>query len=480
MKKGLTKILSSVLVPLSLLTFTIPISTEVKPKTVQVAEEKSLKQRIDEIIKPYSKEIDFGIEIVSLKDDKIIYQYEENKKLIPASCLKLVTSFVALKELGPNYKFKTEFYTDEENVYVKGHGNPYLVSEQLWLIVKELHKKGIKEIKGDIIADDSYFDDKKHSPGWYEETDEEDASRAYNAPNGALSLNFNTITVHVRAGDKIKDKPTIILDPETSYAEVKNQAGTYQYYNQIRVVREEIDGKDVITVSGGIKLGEETVSMVNVSKPTEYFLTAFKEFLKNQGIEVKGELKIGLVPEKAKLILTHESKPLSLIVRDLCKYSSNFVADQIVKTLDAEINKKQGSLEGGVEVLKSYLNKLGLKDYELVDGSGYSQKNKVTAKLVTKILQEAYNDFEIFPEFIAAQPIAGKDGSLQDRMEWLEGKARAKTGLLNDSGVSSISGYAKMGDSIAAFSILMNSKEVTAWQMRGIQDRIIEKLINKK
>lgn len=472
MKKAARVICSAL--ALSMLTFApISISAETKPETVCVAKErKSLKRTIDAIVEPYSEKIDLGIKIISLKDSKALYQNNEDKKLMPASCLKLITSLVALKKLGPNSTFKTEFYKAGDDIYVKGYGNPYLVLEQLWLIAKELKHKGIKEINN-VIADDSYFDDKKYSPGWHEETNKEDKSKAYSAPSGALSLNFNTIIVHIKGGRK-GDKPTIILDPETEYAKIENQAKTYKNSN-IKVIREEADGKDVITVYGEIKQDEEKVSWVNISKPAEYFLTTFKDFLKKEGVNVKGSLKKGLVPEKAELVLTHESKPLSLIVRDLCKYSNNFVADQITKTLDAELNKKQGSLEGGVEIIKNYLNELGLKDFEIVDGSGYSIKNRVTPSLITKILEEAYKDFEIFPEFIAAQPIAGQDGTLQNRMS--DVKVRAKTGLLNDTGVSSISGYAKTkDDEIVAFSIIMYSKEIKAWQMQDIQDNIIKEL----
>lgn len=487
MKKSFAKGICSALA-LAMFTF-MPIATsiEAKQKIVQVQkmEKKNLKQTIDEILKPYTKKLNTGIEVVSLKDGKDLYQRNEDKQFMPASTVKLITAMVALKELGPNYKFKTEFYTKGEikdgvidgDLYVKGYGNPYMVSEQLWFIAKELHKKGIKEINGNIIADDSYFDSKKHSPGWYEETSRDDRSKAYSAPNGALSFNFNTIEVHVKSGEKALDEPIITLDPEVKYLEVINQAQTYPRYNNIEVLREKREGKDVIVIYGGIKLGKEKVSRVNVSEPAEYFMTVFKEFLKKEGVSVKGFLEKGFVTEQAELIFTHESKPLSSIIKDLCKYSNNFVADQIVKTLDAELNQKQGSLEGGVEILKNYLDRLGLKGHELVDGSGYSIKNKLTPNQVIKILEEAYSDFEIFPEFIAAQSIAGLDGSLQDRLNAISGEARAKTGTLGDTGVSNLSGYVKTKDNdVLAFSILMQSRDLKIWQMRDLQDEIIEKL----
>lgn len=486
----LAKIVGALMIPLAM-GLTAPSTTQsYPPPLTQVQESKSLQERIDEILAPYNTNIEVSIKVVSLKDGTTVYEKNPDKKLIPASNLKLITSLIALKKLGPNYKFKTEFYTDgkikegiiEGNLYVKGYGDPYLVSEQLWLIVKDLHNKGIKEIKGDIIADDTYFDKERNSPGWYEASGE-DLSRAYNAPNGALSLNFNTITVHVKAAEKIKEKPTAALDPDTKYARLINEAQTFKSYDTLTVLRENINSKDTITIHGGIAKGKEHVFLVNISKPDEYFLTVFKEFLEKEGIKVNGTLKSDITPKEAELILTHESKPLSLIIRDLCKYSTNFVADQLVKTLDAELNLKQGTNQGGVEIIKDYLDSLGLEDYEIVDGSGLSIKNKLTAELLTKILEKAYNDFEVFPEFITAQPLAGQDSTLQDRMYLLEKKVRAKTGLMINTRVSTISGYIQKGDEALAFAILMNgeaySKTVSTEDMKHLQDLIIEEIIKQ-
>ena len=139
----------------------------------------------------------YGIKIYSLDLGETLYEIRSKKLLIPASNSKILTTAAALKFLGSNYRFATRIYTDgilenetlKGNLYIKGSGDPKLVTEQLWLIVNELRNLPVKRIEGNIIADDTFFDNQKRIKTWAKNP----GAQAYEAPLGALSFNFNTV-----------------------------------------------------------------------------------------------------------------------------------------------------------------------------------------------------------------------------------------------------------------------------------------------
>ena len=159
----------------------------------------------------------YGVKIYSLDKKEVLYQANNDRLLIPASNMKLFTTAVALRELGPNYRFLTQLYSSGKvegdllkgDLYIKGFGDPQLVTEQMWRLVNGFRNLPIRKIEGDIIADETYFDDKLRIDSWKKNF----GARAYNAPIGALSLNFNTVTVYVSPGLKAGDKPVVVVDP---------------------------------------------------------------------------------------------------------------------------------------------------------------------------------------------------------------------------------------------------------------------------
>ena len=240
----------------------------------------------------------YGVKIYSLDRGETLYEIRSKQLFIPASNAKVLTTAVALKYLGSNYRFSTEFYTDgilenetlKGNLYIKGSGDPKLVTEQLWLIVNELRNLPINKIKGNIIADDSFFDNQKRIKTWIKNP----GAQAYEAPIGALSFNFNTVKVYVSPGEKVGDRPVIIIEPKNEYIKLENNAQTLRPGKRRRLIVNRVDKEDhdLITVSGGINIGQPRAHyFLNITNPTQYALSVFKSYIDLSGITFDGQLQ---------------------------------------------------------------------------------------------------------------------------------------------------------------------------------------------
>ncbi|MEE9258425.1 MAG: D-alanyl-D-alanine carboxypeptidase/D-alanyl-D-alanine-endopeptidase [Nitrospinaceae bacterium] len=432
---------------------------------------------------PCLKRKNFGIKIFSLNRQETLYEFKNDKLFTPASNLKLITTAAAVKNLGPGYRFHTRLFsagslegdTLHGDLYIKGYGDPKLVSEQMWLLTRKLRNLPLRKIEGDIIADDTYFDNLMRVKTWKKNP----GSQAYNAPLGALSFNFNTVTVHVMPGEKVGDQPVVIVDPDIDYIQVDNRAKTVRQGKRGRLIVNRVDREtfNEITVSGTIALGRPRAKyFLNITDPTRYTATVFKQFLEQAGIEVGGTVKTGVVPEGAEMLASHESEPLSLALQGLNKFSNNFVAEQILKAMAAERYGPPGTTEGGVRIIDEYMAGLGYApgQYRIVDGSGLSRQNRLSPDQIVGVLSRMRSDLGVYPEFITALGVMGLDGNVKDRMNGTDKaqKVRVKTGTLNF--VSALSGYFQsMDGEMFAFSILMNDLKCGNGRALKIQDRIV-------
>ena len=430
----------------------------------------------------------YGVKIYSLDRGETLYEIRSKRLFIPASNAKILTTAVALKYLGANYRFATRIYTDgilenetlKGNLYIKGSGDPKLVTEQLWLLVNELRNLPIKKIEGNIIADNSFFDDQKRIKTWIKNP----AAAAYEAPLGALSFNFNTIKVYVSPGQKVGDRPEIVVEPENEYIKLENSALTLRPRKRRRLIVNRVAkvDHDLITVAGGINLGRPRAQyFLNITDPTRYALSVFKSYIDLAGIKFDGQLQEGQIPNSATQLYVHEGEPLALALRGLNKFSNNFVAEQILKTIGGEHLGLPGSTQKGLSVFKEYMEELGYEpsQYSIYDGSGLSRQNRLSPAIIVDILRNVKDDLSVYPEFVAALGVMGVDGNVKKRMRKVanSNKARVKTGTLNF--VSALSGFfqSKEGE-LFAFSILMNDLKCSNGRVKKIQDQIIQKGLN--
>jgi D-alanyl-D-alanine carboxypeptidase/D-alanyl-D-alanine-endopeptidase (penicillin-binding protein 4) len=287
---------------------------------------------------------------------KILFAKNENTKLVPASILKLFTSMVALHYLGPSYRFSTEFYLDgESNLKIKGYGDPLLISEAVKKISRHLVAKlGTSDKLTDLILDSSYFSQPLVIPGITS------SPEPYDAPNGALCVNFNTVYFKRTKNGYISAEPQTPLLP-FAIKKIKSSK-----LNQGRIVFSHKE--DEITIYAG---------------------KIFQYFLKQNGIDFSGSINIGKVdPQTDRLILRYVSTfSLEQIISKLLEYSNNFTTNQLLITCGIKAHGTPGTLTKGVAAALSYAREvLNLEGLTIVEGSGISRRNRINASHMHKIL----------------------------------------------------------------------------------------------
>jgi len=405
-----------------------------------------------------------GVLVRSLDTGEVLFAHDPDALLNPASNVKLFTSAAALSRLGPDFRFETEFLLapgpavrGAPALHVRGKGDPTLVHERLWAIAGELAHAGLSRV-GDLVLDETWFDGEREGPGY----DQERGDRAYLAPTGALSLDFNAVAIHVAPGDRVGAPARVSLEPATEFFQVQNRAATTAEGTRRRVTvsSEPAGPRQRITVEGRLPLGSRAqVVYRKVDDPPQFLGATLRRYLELRGVKVAGRVRLGPVPEGARLVHVAESESLGEVVRRLNKHSNNFVAEQIVKALGAETEGAPGTWSKGIAAVEAFLAEAGLPrgSYLMKNGSGLNDANRFSARQTVRLLEEMWRRFPVMAEFVGALPVAARDGTIRWRMEGTDaaGRLRAKTGTL--TGVSSLSGYAESRDGEhLAFAILVN------------------------
>jgi D-alanyl-D-alanine carboxypeptidase/D-alanyl-D-alanine-endopeptidase (penicillin-binding protein 4) len=340
--------------------------------------------------------------LVTDADGRVLISKNETRPLIPASTLKIFTALVALHFLGPDFRFETEFYRDnDDNLTIKGYGDPGLVSEVLGEIARDLKPK-LGRVNN-IILDPSYFAQPLEIPGI------SSSSEPYDAPNGALCVNFNTVFFKKENGTYLSAEPQTPLLP---------------------IVLGRI-------TSSGLNEGRIVLSH-NENEITLYSGYLFEYFLRQAGIAATGNIAIGTVrPARDHLIHRHQS-PLTLsdTIARLLTFSNNYTTNQILIAAGVRRFGPPGTLEKGVQAAREYArNILQLDDIHISEGSGISRDNRITARDMQKVLDA----FAPYHTFMRSQ-----------------GRQFYKTGTLR--GISTRAGYVERPDgSLHRFVVLVNS-----------------------
>jgi D-alanyl-D-alanine carboxypeptidase/D-alanyl-D-alanine-endopeptidase (penicillin-binding protein 4) len=282
-----------------------------------------------------------------------IFAKNADKKLMPASTLKIFTAMVALHYLGLDYKFTTEFYLDQnKNLKIKGHGDPFLISEVVAEIATNLSTR-LKRVN-DIVLDDSYFSEPLTIPGI------SSSSEPYDAPNGALCVNFNTVNFKKVNGTYISAEPQTPLLP-FALKRIKTANST----------------------AGRIVFSHDA------DMCTLYAGHLFRYFLKKKGIQTGSRIRLGRIRKKKdSLIYTYVSRfSLEDIIAGLLEHSNNYTTNQLLIAAGIQAYGPPGTLSKGVQAAKAYAaDRLQLNNFNIAEGSGISRENKVTAGQLHKIL----------------------------------------------------------------------------------------------
>ncbi len=338
-----------------------------------------------------------------------IFSHNAEKKMIPASILKIATADAFISKLGKDYRIKTEFYlTEDHYLGVKGFGDPSLVSESLSAIAKQLKKK-LKSKSGVPLKgfwlDTSFFNSNLKIHG------QSNSNNPYDSTVGALVANYNTINVHrTRKGLLISAEQQTPLTPTAISLAKKLSAGKHR-----------------------INIGQ------NSKLTLRYFSELMQIFLRNEGINVPLKIINQEMPENSKIIYTHQSKPISNIIKSLLKFSNNLIANQLFIILGGQQKGAPADLNKGRQAVSEFLmNTIGINHFTLEEGSGLSRNNQFTANQMIEIL----NHFK--PH--------------QDLLRIDKGRFQAKTGTLK--GISTYTGFmlSPKGESYP-FVIMLNQSK---------------------
>tara|TARA_B100000749_G_scaffold279661_1_gene273144 strand:+ start:126922 stop:128427 length:1506 start_codon:yes stop_codon:yes gene_type:complete len=475
------------------LVFLVGVPSVYGSKSEQSVWSEGLKSRIDYLIKRSGisrSHLSIWVSTESFADQLQVYDLNSQSKRVPASLTKVITGAAALRLYPENHKFVTRLMSPHPikngvlkgDLYLVGGGNPSFVSENMWDLVNELRRTGVKKIEGQVIVDDSLFDSVRFDPSRTQQR----VNRAYDAPVGAMSFNWNSVNVYIRPGSS-KGKPaSVYIDPENEYYELVNNVTTSGGASaSVQLKRVPVGkNKERITVSGKIGLSsDEKVKYMSVLRPDYWSGFNLISFLKQRGIEVQEKVKLGKVPGKSRVLSDHESKPLSEVVKDMMKFSNNYVAEMLTKNLSLMgASKERGTMEGGMHRLQKFLTERGWKasDFALVNPSGLTRDNRFSAFAMASLLDDLRDEFKIYPEFLTSFPVSGVDGTLKKRLvgESTKGWMRAKTGML--TGVIGLAGFVKSKKRpLFTYVFIFNGKGSQTIRARELSDEIAYSLINE-
>ncbi len=396
-----------------------------------------------------------AIEVREVRARRPLLTLNADRPMNPASTMKLLTTYAALDMLGPAYSWKTEAWLDGElkdgvlhgNLVLKGYGDPRFTLEQFWLWLRELRARGLREIHGDLVLDRSFFELPPHDPAAFDN----DPVRAYNVGPDALLLNFNTLRLRYLpngSGMKIISEPPLEgvrldnrLVPQPAPAAPKNNCDNWDDGILVQ------PGGDSVVLQGGYP-GEcgEREHHLSVMPHTRYLEAVFRALWQELGGTLKGKQREGVPSASAQLFSTHYSEPLSVVIRDINKFSNNVMARQLFLTLGAAAQEGTAptNLERSMHAVQSWLQKQQLDFPELVleNGAGLSRSERISAAHLAQLLQHAAAH-PLSAEFAASLPILGVDGSVKKRLRESAAASHAhlKTGTLE--GVKTIAGYVR-------------------------------------
>jgi D-alanyl-D-alanine carboxypeptidase/D-alanyl-D-alanine-endopeptidase (penicillin-binding protein 4) len=335
--------------------------------------------------------------------EQVLHTKNAEHLYIPASTVKILTSLIALDHWGSDYRFKTDFYFDSESnsLWVKGYGDPFLVSEEIDIIVEKIKQQGINELDG-ISVDNSYFSKEINIDG------QGKSLNPYDASLGATAANFNTINVRIYY-DTVSSSET-----QTPLTPLANK------------------------LAKGLSIGTHRINLGNSEYGSRYFAELLKAKLNLSEIPTDAFFQSGKIPDTAALLFSHQnSKTLEQVISSMMEFSNNFIANQLFLALGADIYDAPADTNKSVAVVNEYIkNNFNWTDHLIVEGAGLSRKNRMSAEQLIDVLTK----FKTYRHLMPSQT--------QDIF--------AKSGTLNN--VSTYAGYLNHNNDWTPFAIMINQR----------------------
>ena len=371
--------------------------------------------------------------------------HRANVAMNPASVMKLVTTFAALDTLGPAFVWNTPVHIEGAvrdstlygNLYIKGQGDPKLVIERLWLLLRRVQGLGIKTIAGDIVLDRSAFETVPPNPGDFDG----EPLRPYNAAPDALLLNFKSV-VMTFVPDRTANVARVNFEPplagvqlQTSVPLVNGECNDYR-----AALKPDLSVPTRIRFGGAYSMScGEKVWPLAYADPPSYSVRAVEGLWREMGGQLAGTVREGQVPATLPVTFSASSPSLAETIRDINKFSNNVMAQQLFLTLSLQ-QKGVGTLVGSRTLVQDWWReRMGAVEPPVLDnGSGLSRSERISAQALARLLQVAWAS-PLMPELMSSLPITGVDGTLKRMRNKTVGNAHLKSGSLRD--VTGVAGY---------------------------------------
>lgn len=376
-------------------------------------------------ILPHDKISNGGYILVA--GDRVIEQYRATEQFIPASTIKLLTAYTALKTLGPGYRFTTEFAIDDNQVlYVKGGGDPVLTTESLAEAAWALRQRGVTVINGYVLDDTAFALEHPLPDG------SENSSNPYDVANSSLAVNFNSIALQTnKSGRILSGEETTPLTP------LGREIGALLAPGKHRVNIDAFDLKAPLPL------------------PLRYTAELLHELLKREGVVSRPAIRRGAAPPQARMVYSHRSpQDLAEIVRSCLHVSNNFIANQLALTAGAQLYGGPATWAKAQRALSHFAQaRLGItaRELQVIEGSGLSRQTRITPMAMVKLLRAFQPYRPLLPEKFGAQ---------------------LKSGTMTD--VYCYAGYLDSPDGAILFVLLLNQPENTRKELlTSLTDRFV-------
>ncbi|MDP2958753.1 MAG: D-alanyl-D-alanine carboxypeptidase/D-alanyl-D-alanine-endopeptidase [Longimicrobiales bacterium] len=449
-----------------------------------------LSSEIEAILREYPwRGARWSVMVVSLDRGDTLLALAPDSAMAPASNLKLLTSAAALREFGPDYRYRTWLLTEgvvaegtlQGDLVLYGTGDPgisdrfYPTKEAVFQeLADELLARGITRVTGDLVGDASFFPGPLRPSGW----DPEDLNDHFAAAVSALSFNENVVSVRIEPAERAGLPPAVHTLPDHAGLTVDNQAVTTEGRGSLLIGRD--DPLAPVVIQGAIQRGGRPAwREITVSVPAAFGISVFRFVLESRGVQVLGRDRVVSLPRESsvggprvtapalqraprtRILATHVSPPLRDYLAVVNKKSNNLFTELVFRGLGRD-RFGTGSPEASARAVAASLAPLGVDTARLaqLDGSGLSAGNRVRVATFVDVFSRMASSDE-WGEFWATLPEAGNRRELARMYRTpAAGNLRAKTGTIQ--GVSALSGVVQSRDGERlAFSIIVNGTPST-------------------
>jgi serine-type D-Ala-D-Ala carboxypeptidase/endopeptidase (penicillin-binding protein 4) len=449
---------------------------------------------------------EWGLLVVDSASGETLYEKNADKYFVPASNMKLLTTALALDTLGTDYRFRTTIETNgalsadgklSGDLILVGRGDPNLSNRKFPFDTKEefdgppekalveladtVVARGVKEVSGDVVGDDSYFPRERYPDGW----EIDDMVWEYGAAISAIVVNDNTVTLTLTPGEKTGDAVQAVMEPPEQEFVVKNEVTTVgaKEKTDLRLTREP--GAATVVVFGTLPARTSQRKLVlAIQEPAEHAAVLLSRLLVERGVKVDGKARAQHEPDAAEAARTVLAEHLSVRLGDGVK-----LVNKISQNLHTEVLLRASARQSGrwsdpedlLKFPKAFYAKVGIREDDVVqtDGSGLSRHDLVTPRAFVTLLQYAEKQ-AWFAAYYASLPVAGVDGTLNERMKEsaIAGRVHAKTGSV--SHVRTLSGFAETpGGRRLIFSFLSNNQEGKNHEVHDALDGLCQAMIEE-